>query len=424
MCSLRWGDESLSGSRVLICYTRRRTSPPPGNSQVLRAHSSLSLCRRKAQRAQSLSRKVNQMKFRLCSGNFSRKFFICHSHASLRIKHMAVAKVNPIITRVPIQIAGLMLGLAAAGNLVSPHGSFYKYVFGVLSAVILLVLMIKLVFMPQSVAEGFEDPLTASVMPTFGLSLMVLSTYVQPYFFAAACCIWMLGLTTYAALVFCFTKKYILNFNIKRVFPSYFVVYVGTACGSMTVPSFGLAYLGQFLFWLGFASYLILLPLIIYRVMVIKEIPEPALPTIGIFASPASLCLAGYLHSFQGRNMTMVVFLTSLSLAMLVLAMSYIPKILRLKFSPSYSALTFPFVATATAMKGTYALLVKAGKAHPLFMYLTGFLEIWAITMVLYVLLRYTMFIFSASDEGMDYDRLYGARGDIMDMEKKQPQYH
>lgn len=143
-------------------------------------------------------------------------------------------------------------------------------------------------------------------------------------------CLWLLGLIIHAVLMFYFTKKYIFNFNIKRVFPSYFIVYVGIVCGSVTAPVFGLALWGRFLFWFGFASYLILLPLILYRILVIKGIQEPAVPTIAIFSAPASLCLTGYLNSFRGKNIAMVVFLGILSLIMYISVMLYIPKILRL----------------------------------------------------------------------------------------------
>nr|WP_245523117.1 TDT family transporter [Thermosediminibacter oceani] len=291
-----------------------------------------------------------------------------------------------------------MLALAAAGNLVLSYGEVYRNIFGVLSAVIMFLLVVKMCTVPKSLAEGFENPVVAGVMPTFSMSLMILSTYMKPYFYTAAYCLWLLGLSLHAVLMLYFTKKYIFNFNIKKVFPSFFIVYVGIVCGSVTAPVFGMTNFGRFLFWFGFTSYLILLPLIIYRVVVIKGIPEPAVPTIAIFSAPASLCLAGYLNSFQQKNMAMVAFLSILSLVMYISVMLYIPKILKLKFYPSYSALTFPFVITAVAMKGTYAFLTKTGKTIPLFMYLTKFAELWAIGMVLYVLIRYAIFLLKPDD--------------------------
>ena len=39
--------------------------------------------------------------------------------------------MGKVIERVPIPMAGLMLALAALGNLLSPYGSTYKYFWGV-----------------------------------------------------------------------------------------------------------------------------------------------------------------------------------------------------------------------------------------------------------------------------------------------------
>lgn len=304
--------------------------------------------------------------------------------------------MNSVIKKVPIPMAGLMLALAASGNLVFSYGSLYKNIFGILSAFLLILLVIKIWAMPKSLSEGFDNPVIASVMPTFFMGLMILSTYIKVYVPFAAYGLWLLALLMHVLFIIYFTKKYILNFHIQKVFPSYFIVYVGIVCGSVTAPAFGLANVGQFLFWFGLGAYFLLLPFVIYRVLIMKEIPEPAIPTITIFAAPASLCLAGYLNSFQEKNMGMVVFLSILSLIMFISVMLYIPKMLKLKFYPSYSAFTFPFVITAIAMKGTGAILSNTGKVIPFLGYFIKFLELWAIGMVLYVFIRYMAFIISS----------------------------
>jgi len=306
--------------------------------------------------------------------------------------------MNSIIKRIPIPTAGLILALAAAGNLMSTYGYAYRYSFGISAAILLILFIIKIMYLPKSLIEGFENPVIASVMPTFSMSLMILATYIKPFLPTAALVVWVLGLMLHALLIICFTMKYILNFNVKKVFPSYFIVYVGIVCGSVTAPVFGMSNLGQYIFWFGFAAYLLLLPIILYRVLSVKEIQEPAIPTITILAAPASLCLAGYLNSFQEKNLMIIVFLSILSTVMLISVLTYMPKMLKLKFYPSYSAFTFPFVITGIAFKGAYAFLVKAGIEISSILYLVKFLEAWSVSMVLYVLARYVSFIISDSE--------------------------
>ena len=301
--------------------------------------------------------------------------------------------MNTVIKKVPIPMAGLMLALAATGNLVLSYGNSYRNIFGVLSAAILLLLVAKIIIEPKAISEGFENPVVASVTPTLTMGIMLLSTYLKPYAPSAAYGTWIFALALHAMLIIYFTKKYILSFNIKKVFPSYFVVYVGIVVGSVTAPAFGHANWGQGIFWFGLVSYLILLPIVLYRVFKIKEIPELAQPTITIFAAPASLLVAGYLNSFQQKNATIVGLIAIMAFLSLVGVLLYLPKLLKLKFYPSYSAFTFPIAISGVAMKGTNAFLLNTNNGISALKYVVKFLEASAVLIVLYVLIRYIMFL-------------------------------
>lgn len=301
--------------------------------------------------------------------------------------------MSKLINKLPLPITGLMLALAAIGNLFLSYGNVYRNIFGIISTLIFILIVIKIFTNYKGVVNALENPVIASVTPTFSMAMMILSTYIKPMSNNIALGTWILGLIIHSLLIVYFTKKFILNFNIKKVFPSYFVVYVGIVVGSVTAPVFKLLTLGQGLFWFGFVSYLILLPIVIYRVFFVKEIKEPVLPTITIFAAPASLCLAGYLSSFPEKNMFIVSLLTTLSIVMLIGVIGYMPKMLRIKFYPSYSAFTFPFVISAIAIKKANAFLTANDTALPAMKYLVNFEEFFALIIVLYVLIRYSKFL-------------------------------
>jgi len=304
--------------------------------------------------------------------------------------------MNPIIKKIPLPMSGLMLALASAGNLLAGYGNSYRYTLGALSAILFLLLSIKIAVYPESLAEGFENPVVASVLPTFSMGMMIFPAYIKAFSQPLALVIWIMGLLLHIVLMGSFTKKYMFNFGIKKVFPSYFIVYVGIICGSMTAPALGLAAIGRYIFWFGLAAYIVLLPIILYRIAAVREIPEPALPTIVIMTAPSSLCLAGYLSTFQEKSISMIVFLGALSLIMLISVLACMPRLLKLKFYPSYSAFTFPFVITSIAAKGTLAFLGKAGFSTAIFKYPMILLEIWSLAMVLYVLARYVFFLTSS----------------------------
>jgi len=302
--------------------------------------------------------------------------------------------MKTLINKIPVPIAGLMLALAATGNLVASYGKLYKSIFGGLATLILILLTIKIFTNTKAVLESLKNPVVASVSPTYSMGIMILATYLKPIQPTVAYGMWIAGLLIHVGLILYVTKAFILNFNIKKIFPSYFVVYVGIVVGSVTAPAFNAFAIGQSLFWFGFVSYMILLPIVLYRVFKIKSIPEPALPTIAIFAAPASLCLAGYMSSFQEKNLNIVWLLTGLSLIMLFAVLLSMPKLLKLKFYPSYAAFTFPCVISAIAIKKTTGFLAATDQGIAAFPYLVKFEEFIAVSIVLYVLIRFSSFLF------------------------------
>ncbi len=303
-----------------------------------------------------------------------------------------------IVKKIPVPIVGLMLALAATGNLVLSYGSMYRNIFGVFSAIIFILVLVKILMYPKEVKESLDNPVVASVFPTFPMGIMLLATYLKPLAPNFAFGMWILGIILHILLILFFTKKYILNFNIKKVFPSWFIVYVGIVVGSVSAPAFDMTNIGQILFWFGFASYFALLPVVFKRVFKVKDIPEPALPTIVVFSAPASLCLAGYMSSFQDKNMFIVYLLLIISQLTLFFVLVQLPKLLKLRFYPSYSGFTFPIVISAISLKLTNGFLIKAEKPIAMLKYLVKFEEVLAVLIVLYVLFRYIEFIFAKAE--------------------------
>ena len=306
--------------------------------------------------------------------------------------------MDQIVKKLPIPIVGLMLALAATGNLVLSYGNMYRNIFGILSAIILVLVLIKIFKYPKGVKEALDNPVVASVFPTLSMGIMLLSTYIKPFASSLAFGMWIIGLVLHILFIILFTRKYMTDFNIKQVFPSWFIVYVGIAVASITGPAFNMIKIGQILFWFGLASYFILLPIILKRVFIVKGILEPALPTLAIFSAPASLCLAGYMSSFPEKSMFIVWLLLAISQFTLLLVLLSLPKLLKLKFYPSYSGFTFPLVISAISLKLTNGFLINAGKPMPFLKYIINFEEIVAILITLYVLIKYIGFIVAKSE--------------------------
>ncbi len=297
------------------------------------------------------------------------------------------------IKKIPLPMAAVMLALASLGNLLSSYNIVFKNILGVISAIILILLTIKIITCWKAVKEEIKNPVIAAVIPTYSMGVMILSAYLKEISFSSGFILWWVGVLIHIGLIIFYTKNFILKFDIKKMFPSTFIVYVGIGVGGITAPAFKLAQLGQAFFWIAFISLIILIPVLGYRTLIVKGIPEPAFPTTVIFAAPAALTLAAYLNSFSEKNINMVMFLAVLVMVLYICGIVYLVQGLRLKFYPSYAAFTFPMVISAIAMKGTNGLLMKAGKEISWLKYVVKFQEVIATVIVLYVFIRFLMFI-------------------------------
>ncbi|MBP8082839.1 MAG: TDT family transporter [Spirochaetes bacterium] len=309
--------------------------------------------------------------------------------------------METIIRRIPIPIAGLMLALAASGNIVSKFGPVYRNIFGAMALVILVLLAVKFLFDNESIRKELQNPVIASVLPTITMAIMLLSTYLSKSYPYIAYEIWHLGLIAHILYIIYYSKKFIINFEIKNIFPSTFIVFVGIVVGSVTSPVYNLYLTGQILFWFGFIAYLVLLPIIFYRLLIFKNIPEAATPLVVICAAPANLCLFGYLNAFQEKNISIIIFLAILGSVMTFFVLMYMPRLLKLKFYPSYAAFSFPFVISAVALKKVNEYFSSVGINIEALAKAVVIEEIIALIIVGYVCIRYANYLLPRKEAGV-----------------------
>ena len=73
-----------------------------------------------------------------------------------------------MIKSIPIPTAGVSLGLAALGNLLQPYAPLMKSTCGILAAILLAMLLIKILRYPKLVhADMTGNPILGSVAATF-----------------------------------------------------------------------------------------------------------------------------------------------------------------------------------------------------------------------------------------------------------------
>ena len=290
-------------------------------------------------------------------------------------------------------MAGVMLGTAALGNLLQSYSEEMRLVCGALAAVMLVLLILKMIVCPNMLKEEMKNPIMASIAATFSMGLMLLSVYAKPYIGGAAIYVWYLAILIHILIIINFTVRFIFKFDIKKVFASYFIPYVGLAVIGITAPAYEKINLGTMAFMFAFVCLLVLLAVVGYRYLKYTELPPPAQPLLCIFTAPASLCLAGYISSVESKSKGLIIFMAILASVLYIVVLTQLPKYLKLPFFPSYASFTFPFVISAIGMKQTMNCLANMGSPAAWLQYVVLIETIIAVVLVVYTIIRYCMYL-------------------------------
>lgn len=295
-----------------------------------------------------------------------------------------------------------MLGCAALGNLLQTYGEGIRIVFGIISALLGILFVASVFADMETFKKNMQNPMLASISGTFSMALMLLGTYVKQYLGAAGLGlgIWWFAVALHIGLIAYFTVKFVAHFDLKQVFPSWYIVYVGIAVAGVSAPAFGMEAFGAFTFWFGLITFIAISVAVFMRYNKVGVPPAPARPAFCICTAPASLCVAAYVQSVAPKSQALLVCLEVVATIFFIMVLVKLPGLLKDKnFYPSYAAYTFPFVITAIALKMTMACLAKLETPAPWLAPIVLVETILAACLVLYALVRFLMHIFGGSQQ-------------------------
>lgn len=303
--------------------------------------------------------------------------------------------------KLPSPMAGLALAIASLGwtweNMVPSLNGMGQLTGALIGAVLLLLLTGKFLLHPNILINELSQPVVGSVIPTFAMALMVISKMLGHYAPNAGLALWLVAIIMHVIFLGAFIYYRAIDFKLEHMVPSWFVPPIGIIVAAVSFPSQGYQWLVNAILVFGMLAYLVMLPLMLYRLIFCQPVPDAAKPTIAILAAPASLSLAGYLTVSQQPAIALVALL--LSIAVLMTSIIYLAffHLLKLPFSPGYAAFTFPMVIGATALFKTSTWLMQFSDFLALAMwikYLADVELVIATLVVIYVALRYLMHYF------------------------------
>ncbi|NRD74327.1 TDT family transporter [Shewanella sp. VB17] len=266
----------------------------------------------------------------------------------------SLKKISHHASRLPSPMAGLALAIASLGwaweSMLPDIDGCGQLIGAAIAAVMLISLVIKFILHPNILKQELSHPVVGSVIPTFAMGLMIVSNTLGQYFPNQGLLLWLAAIAIHIVFLTMFVYFRAIDFKLEHMVPSWFVPPIGIIVAAVSFPGDQYQWLANATLNFGMACYLIMLPIMLYRLIFCAPIQDAAKPTIAIMAAPASLSLAGYLTVSAQPSLVIVGLL--LSIAVLMTSVIYLAflHLLRLPFSPGYAAFTFPMVIGATAL--------------------------------------------------------------------------
>jgi exfoliative toxin A/B len=310
-------------------------------------------------------------------------------------------KLKQRVSRLPSPMAGLALAIASLGwaweSMLPSLGGNAQLIGAAIAAVLLLMLVAKFTLHPKVLIAELSHPVVGSVVPTFAMGLMVVSASIGRYSHGLALILWFTAIIIHLIFLFMFVYNRAIDFKLSHMLPSWFVPPIGMVVAAVSFPHGELLqtqnhWIANAILNFGMLSYLIMLPIMLYRLIFCEPIPDAAKPTIAIMAAPASLSLAGYLTISEHPSMIIVGVLLTLALLMTSIIYLAFFKLLKLPFSPGYAAFTFPLVIGATALFKTVSWIISTygENSVSINLLLTAKFELIVATIIVtYVSIRY-----------------------------------
>ncbi|GAB6070278.1 SLAC1 anion channel family protein [Thiomicrorhabdus hydrogeniphila] len=251
--------------------------------------------------------------------------------------------------------SGLTLSLKQAHELLG-ISIYIFYGFALLTTLVFvlfsIVYLIKLIKHPKSVIAEFNHPITLHFFPTFSISLLLLSLVYLDMNYDIARVMWFLGAIMQFLLLIFILNIWIHHekWQITHMTPTWFMPVVGAIVVPLGAVHFVDMEVAWFFFSTGLVFWIILNSIVMYRLFFHPPIMKVLEPTLFILIAPPAVGFIAYmtLSGMAGVD-EFAHILYYIALFLVIMLMVQTPRFIKVPFSISWWAYTFPLAAFSLA---------------------------------------------------------------------------
>jgi len=242
----------------------------------------------------------------------------------------------------------------------------------------------KMISYPQVAARDLIHPVKMHFLPTFSVSLLLLSVAFLGGYPGISRVLWILGTAFHLVLTLYTLSSWVQHqhFEIHHANPSWFIPILG----NLVVPVAGVVHapfaLNWFFFSVGLFFWILLFAVLLNRIIFHHPVTDKLIPTFFILMAPPAVAFISYVK-LTGRVDLFAQTLYSLAIFLFLMIISQWRLFSRIRFYLSWWAYSFPLAALGLA---SFLMYSKTGVDF--YLYVWGFFLVFlmAVAGVLLVL--------------------------------------
>lgn len=226
-------------------------------------------------------------------------------------------------SRLPLPVTVLSLAWAIVGSTLGDVIPFLGDISMLIALMLLFLVILKLLINPIQCYQTLKTSIGLAMFSSFSMSIMIIAVWMRNFLDRANIYVWIVGIVLHTLIFIIFTVKYILNFRLKNMYPTVFLVYSGFGIAAITCKEFGMIVLGEAMYTMIIYISIVLVPFAIIR-NIKYNVNQLSRPLLVLYCVPAAIILSSAIvvsETISINNLWALFILVQLLLVLVIFSM-------------------------------------------------------------------------------------------------------